>query len=623
MSLPVARALLIVMPLLVATPAVAEDRVPPTVAERLKACGEVEDLDPARAVTLAGSVIEGAGGSTVRDRAEALGCRGWALATQGEVDAARGDAYALKALLAQIEAGADRVRFARRAGAILQRSDDRIGSVELYAAALAEAESLGLESESIPLLINLGVLHSELDDHERAQVNYEQALALMDRLDDHRHEAPVRYNLGLNYAGQNRHAEAVEQLQRVMDAVRDPAGVPPMQQIAIGVALAWSLQQIGEGERSRELIAWVRGSDVPIVDNGIRLSLALMESRQLADAGRFAEALAAFEEFELDGLLHLQQLQLLEHRAELLQRMGRHEEAIVPLRQITQLREQFLRGQNLERLAAMESRLRDREQRLEMQRLQAEAEHRELALERSARRWWQAVGVGSLLLVAAGAALFWQRRMNRRLDQASRTDPLTGLSNRRDMGQRMRELTEQGGAAGAVLLVDIDLFKRINDEYGHDVGDAVLVETARRLRSLSGEGAKAARWGGEEFLVLLPGADHDATRRLSEGLRLGLAEPIVVGERLVHAPVSIGYCNLPVPGARGADAWHYSVQLADAALYVAKDAGRDAWAGVWIDESFSGWPPERLAREFRLARILRLLSVESSRPLAASPAEVV
>lgn len=623
MSLHAPRAWLVLLALPSATVAQAVDGPPGTVPERIAACIDLEDRDPAQAVTLAGQVLDDAVEPSVAQRAEAFGCRGWALAMQGQPEAARRDARALEVLLPRIESGEDRVRFARRAGAILHRSDDRMGAVELYGAALAESESLGLETERIPLLINLGVLHSELDDHERAEVNYEQALILMDRLDDHRFEAPVRYNLGLNYAGQNRHQEAVGQLQRVKDSVSGSESVPPMQQIAIGVALAWSLQQLGESARARELIDWAQAFDVPIVDAGIRLSLALMEARQLAAIGSLAEGLAVLDDFELESLPHRQQIQLLEERAGLLQRLDRQDEAIAALREITRLRDQFLRNQNFERMAAMESRLRDREQRLEMLRFKADAERSALALERSSRLWWQAAAVGTLLLSVAVAALLWQRRMNRRLDHASRTDPLTGLANRRDMGQRLRESTERGAAAGAVLLVDIDLFKRINDEYGHDVGDAVLVETARRLGTQAGTGTTVARWGGEEFLVLLPGADQAATRHLSESLRRALGESIAVGEHRVRAPVSIGYCNLPVPGARGPDAWHYSVQLADAALYVAKESGRDAWAGVWIEGECSGWPPERLAREFRLARLLGLLSIDASRPLASSPAELV
>jgi diguanylate cyclase (GGDEF)-like protein len=141
------------------------------------------------------------------------------------------------------------------------------------------------------------------------------------------------------------------------------------------------------------------------------------------------------------------------------------------------------------------------------------------------------------------------------------------------------------------------------------------VAFGERLRRECGAGASIARWGGEEFLVLLPQASHARTLELAERLRQRLAEPIEAGERPLRASVSIGFCNLPLPDARGGNAWHYSLQLADAALYLAKDAGRDGWAGLWIEARVPDWPPERLAREFRLARAQGLLRLQSSRPL--------
>jgi len=612
---------LLLMMLTLSAPAAAESRLPVTVAERLQVCVEVEDRDPAHSVALAESVLAEGARLTLRERAEALGCRGWALASQGQRDAGRRDAHALQALLPQLDADAERVRLARRVGVILHGTGDRIGSVEMYAQAVTEAEALGLEAERIPLLINLGVLHSEFEEHERARVNYEQALAMMDRLGDHQHEAPVRYNLGLNLAGQSRHAEAAVQFERVLELMRG-TGAPPMREIAVVIALASAIHKTGEGERARQLIEQVRGMNVPITDPGMHLTLALIESSQLAEAGELSAALALLDGFDVGQMLHLQQISLLRQRSDLLQGLGRHEEANALLRQITELREAFLRSQNHERMAALESHLRDREQRFEMERLQAESEQQALALKRSARRWWQSLAGGTLLLLAAGALLLWQRRMNRRLDRASRTDPLTGLSNRRDMAERLRELSLAPVASAAVHLIDIDLFKRINDRFGHNVGDEVLVRIAGRLQEVVGEGAVVARWGGEEFLVVSGHSDAAGAQRLAERLRGGLARPMAtsVGELEIH--ISVGYASLPLPQGPGSETWQHSLQLADAALYLAKSNGRDAWVGFWVDKPVPEWPAERLGSESRLARALGLLESTSSRPLRESLAAV-
>lgn len=608
--------------LMLSAPAAAESRLPVTVDERLAACIDVEDSEPARAVALADSVLSPPASPTLLQRAEAMGCRGWAQASLDQRDDARRDAQALGRLIEVLAGEPDRVRLTRRAGGILHRIGDRVGAVDFYAKALADAEAQGLEAERIPLLINLGVLHSEFEEHERARVNYEQALALMERLHDRRHEAPVRFNLGLNLNGQSRHAEAVPHLQRALELVRASPMAGSGYEGNVAIALANALRGSGEGTAGAAVLEELRRSGLVERTPALRAQLLPIEASQLAAEGRLEQALEALDRIDLATQSEIQQWSLLRQRADLLERLGRHAEASAVLRRAADQRETYLKHQNHERLAALEAHLRDREQRLAMEQLQAEAEQQALALKRSARRWWQSILGGSLLLLAAGAVLLWQRRMNRRLDRASRTDPLTGLANRRDMGERLRAVAAESGAMGAVLLIDIDLFKRINDEFGHDAGDAVLVAFSQRLQAGAGAEAKVARWGGEEFLVLLPKADHERTRDLAERLRQRLAEPIELGERRIRAPVSIGYCNLPLPGVRGAAAWHHSLQLADAALYLAKDAGRDAWAGVWIDQRLPDWPPERLAREFRLARAQGLLSVQSSRPVREALAAV-
>lgn len=605
--------ILLLLPM--ALTATAEPGLPFTVEERLAACLAAEDAEPARAVALADSVLAGSLPPSVLQRAEALGCRGWANASRGQREDARRDAHALGRLVEVMAVEPDRIRLTRRAGGILHRSGDRVGAVDHYARALADAESQGLEAERIPILINLGVIHSEFEEHARARVNYEQALALIERFDERRHEAPVRFNLGLTLNGQGRHAEAVPHLQRALELVQDSHMAGSGYEANVAIGLANALGESGEGDRAWALIQSVRASGLAEQSPALDGQLLAIEARRLADDGFPEAALATLDRIDPATQTEIQQWSLLRQRAALLERLERHAEASTVLRRAAEQREAYLRHQNHERLAALEAHLRDREQRLAMEKLHAESDQQALALARSAQRWWQSLAVGGLLLLGAGTVLLLQRRMNRRLDRASRTDALTGLSNRRDMGQHLQQIVTQPGAHGGVLLVDIDLFKRINDEHGHDVGDDVLVAFARRLESECGAEAHVARWGGEEFLVLLPQSDHDRTRALAERLRRHLAEPIEVGEHRVLAPVSIGYCNLPLPGTQGADAWHHSLQLADAALYLAKDSGRDAWAGVWIDTPLADWPPERLAREFRLARGQGVLTVASSRPL--------
>ena len=602
--------------------AAGDAALPVTVDERNAACLEVEDANPERAVALAQSVLDQGAGLEAAQRAEALGCRGWAQAGLARKDDARRDAHALRELVAGFDASAERVRLTRRAGSILHRSGDRVGAVDLYAQAVADAEAQGLEAERIPLLVNLGVLHSEFEEHARASVNYEQALALMERLGDYRYEAPVRYNLGLNLNGQGLYADAVPHLRRALELIRESGMGGPVQELDATLGLARALLETGETAEADQLLQRAKAIELPARDPSLDYQLVAIEAGQRAAAGNVTGALALIESVDPTRLDEIQQWQLLGTRADLLERLGRYAQASAVLRRIISLRENYLRHQNHERLAALDAHMRDREQRLELERLQARAEIQAQQMRERERWQWIAASVVGLLLLVAGALLLWQRRMNRLLYLASHTDPLTGLANRREMAKHLRAAAAEPQGSAAVLLIDIDLFKRINDEHGHEAGDQVLMAYAQRLREHAGEGSSVARWGGEEFLVLLPDCDAERARASADRLRLLLAEPIDGPKGPLQAGASIGYANLPLPGTHEPAAWSYSVQLADSALYLAKRVGRDAWAGYWIEREIPDWPAERLGREPHLARSLQLITPVSSRPLREAVAAV-
>lgn len=164
------------------------------------------------------------------------------------------------------------------------------------------------------------------------------------------------------------------------------------------------------------------------------------------------------------------------------------------------------------------------------------------------------------------------------VDQATR-DGLTGLHNRRALGQRLAEAVDDAGRTGrplSMVLVDVDHFKAVNDSYGHAVGDAVLVAVGRELADATRDDETAARLGGEEFVLLLPGvAAADATRR-ADDLRArcaGLRVP--TGRTPVRLTVSAGVATL-TPGGTADD----MLRAADDAMYAAKDAGRDQVVGA-------------------------------------------
>jgi diguanylate cyclase (GGDEF)-like protein len=167
--------------------------------------------------------------------------------------------------------------------------------------------------------------------------------------------------------------------------------------------------------------------------------------------------------------------------------------------------------------------------------------------------------VGQVAMAEAAAAAHHE------LLHRAHHDPLTGLANR-------ATLYEQVAAAdgGAVLHLDLDEFKIVNDTYGHTAGDELLVEVARRLRAAAGERACPARVGGDEFAVLLPGVTDTAeAAAVAERVLAALSEPLRVRGATARVAASIGVA-LTAPGLTAADV----VRCADIAMYTAKHDGK-------------------------------------------------
>ncbi len=167
-------------------------------------------------------------------------------------------------------------------------------------------------------------------------------------------------------------------------------------------------------------------------------------------------------------------------------------------------------------------------------------------------------------------------RLNLRLHGDSRTDPLTGLGNRLKLREDLAARLEQPGESGAsVALFDIDFFKRLNDHDGHVAGDEVLTAVAATIRDAVRGGDTVYRYGGEEFLVLLPNAPLDPAVGAANRIRLALAKRALVHPDSDVAPfvsLSCGVAYTPPGGAEPIQDW---IHRADEALYAAKAAGRN------------------------------------------------
>jgi diguanylate cyclase (GGDEF)-like protein len=170
------------------------------------------------------------------------------------------------------------------------------------------------------------------------------------------------------------------------------------------------------------------------------------------------------------------------------------------------------------------------------------------------------------------------QRNQENLKSMAYLDVLTGLPNRRAFNDDLRRfIAECGRAQGdfALLLIDLDGFKAINDTVGHGAGDAVLVEVAARLRTLIRETDVAARLGGDEFCVILAQPrDTAAVDSACARIIKRLSDPIVLGDRIVAIGASIGVARVSRERATTPDELH---KAADMALYEAKRGGRGTW----------------------------------------------
>jgi diguanylate cyclase (GGDEF)-like protein len=224
------------------------------------------------------------------------------------------------------------------------------------------------------------------------------------------------------------------------------------------------------------------------------------------------------------------------------------------------------------------------------------------------QRGWLGGAVILLLAMILLALLYRRVRvLNERLADnqeflrgQSERDPLTGLFNRR----RLTELTVLGGLdqvfEGVLVLVDIDHFKRVNDQHGHAAGDQVLVELSRRLSAVVRWQDLVLRWGGEEFLVYMPAAGvqqaHELAARILEvfgGTPVGLP----TGTAL-RVTASIGYGAIPLPPLHLQMSLERAINLADMALYTAKREGRNRAIGLESLDARDASDLKRIERDF-------------------------
>lgn len=192
--------------------------------------------------------------------------------------------------------------------------------------------------------------------------------------------------------------------------------------------------------------------------------------------------------------------------------------------------------------------------------------------------------IHTIAVSMAGNALIAKvRHKNRQLDELTRVDGLTGLGTRRDWQEHAaRALADhhRNGSRATLLMLDIDNFKRANDQHGHATGDEALRAVARVVRRHLGEHGRAGRYGGDEFAAVLADTGADAARTIAERIRRDVEAVRLAGTPEARCTISIGIAEVDRTHST-LERW---LEAADDSLYRAKRAGRNRVEGLPVGE---------------------------------------
>ncbi|MCC5880620.1 MAG: diguanylate cyclase [Idiomarina sp.] len=278
------------------------------------------------------------------------------------------------------------------------------------------------------------------------------------------------------------------------------------------------------------------------------------------------------------------------------ERAGRFQEQAQTLLEQRQLREDIFRAERDRVVSALQLRFDTEEQsrQIELLSQRSKLQQEQLANQRLHQRSVILVAVIVVLVVVLIVlVLFFYYRAARRtnvkleedneelLDKSIR-DPLTGLLNRRSLHEEMTSHTRLPGEKDALFLIDIDFFKKINDQQGHAAGDEVLTTLASRLRRVCRDTDLVVRWGGEEFLIVLRHTDLEALTNFSKRLLDAVgADPITFAGQPINVTATAGFITLPLEGlSEDSLGWERALQIADLLLYYGKSHGRNQVNGI-------------------------------------------
>ncbi len=511
----------------------------------------------------------------------AVSCRGFALQLLGQGGGSLDAAARLKVLLETPGlAPVERNRALQMAATLLQRNGQTHEGLKLLESMLERGIAENDVGNQITALTGIALVHAEQMDDPEGSLHYQRRAV---ELSDHLRRPPVpqdvmlHYNHGYTLLRLKRYDEAGKAFDRAESIANRLSGQDVMLYRIRGHR-AEVLHAGGRLDAAKAaflaLLPWQQRNDplgqVVTLQRLARIALEQdvpEEARQLA-----VEALAVAERGKFPESIR-DSLDLLAEASMALGDTARARGYLQQARQVDQAR---MTGDSLDRLARLQARA---EQALDPIRINATQEASRDRLLRNA-----ALAVAAMLLLAGAGLYLRMRRQQRRLRQLGTTDALTGLPNRREAERVLDAATSTatGDERSAVLLMEIDGFKALNDRHGHAAGDVLLRAVADELVRNCDQHDHVARWGGATFLVVRCNTSQAAAFALAAHLCRcieRLQVDVAPGQCLTPS-MSAGVAPHPLfPGAAPDNA--DTLRAASRALQVARRSGLGTWAGLW------------------------------------------
>ncbi|MDO6428051.1 diguanylate cyclase [Thalassotalea sp. 1_MG-2023] len=451
------------------------------------------------------------------------------------------------------------------------------------------------ESELLGFINNeLGILYDFINQKDKSLIFYQKAKQHYIDAGKHQYVYNTIRNIAQHYSSTEQYENAIETYQELLSDVDKIRNNELIASVYVGLAWAHARKKDKNSEASYQYMRMATKYLEDAEQANIPINHALNQAYLFFELERFQEALIAlnrasehikrYKNSEQNTVANNAKLDFLYLKGELHYQLKQYKDANEAQNLLIEFVTHLLEQSNVDEVEDLRMRYESQQADLEKQLLEQKESVQALMLSETQRtvenRQWFIVFFGIVALIL-GWILIKIASGQRKLLHATRTDSLTGVANRRHIIEQVEKAfhtaTEQGTPL-SLFMVDIDDFKKINDQFGHKVGDQVLARIALIGQALMRETDTFGRYGGEEFIAVLPGVASSQVNTIAERLRKQVAESTWEHNRTATITLSIGVVSLHQGNYTSSQTL---LKKADQLLYKAKHQGKDK---VFCDE---------------------------------------